>query len=68
MKFSKDELQSTKSISISAQHVICTVKLDEEKSKCAGLAHENGFWLSIIVQYIVTGKRHSNAVHLQKTV
>jgi len=28
--------------------------LDEEKSKCTGLAQENGFWLSIIVQLTFT--------------
>jgi hypothetical protein len=44
----------------------CTVKLDEEKFKSAGLAQENGFWLRIIIHYTVTGKRHSNAVHLEK--
>jgi hypothetical protein len=45
----------------------CTVQLDEDKSKYGGLAQEIGFWLSIIVHYTMAGKRHSNAVHLQKT-
>jgi len=34
-----------------------TVKLDEEKSKCAGLAQENGFgWFTIIAHFAVAGK------------
>jgi hypothetical protein len=33
----------TKSISRGAQYVICTVKLDEEKLKHAGLAQKNDF-------------------------
>jgi hypothetical protein len=36
-------VQLCKSISIGAQYVTPTVKLDEEKSKCAGLDQENGF-------------------------
>jgi hypothetical protein len=42
------------------------VKLDEEKSKYAGLAQEQWFWLSIIPQFAVAGKRQSNIVHLPK--
>jgi hypothetical protein len=34
-----------------AQNVTCTVKVDEEKSKHAGLAQQNGFWLSISAQF-----------------
>jgi hypothetical protein len=34
--------------------ILYTTKLDEEKSKCTGLAQENGFWLSIIVQLTFT--------------
>ncbi len=37
--------------------MICTVKLDEEKSKCAGLAQGNGFWIGIIPQIAVAGKK-----------
>jgi hypothetical protein len=47
-----------------------TLKLDEEKSKCAGLDQENGFWLRIIVQFALVGERRTtqptNALHLQK--
>jgi hypothetical protein len=31
--------------------------LDEEKSKCAGLAQENVFWIAIIAQIAVAGKK-----------
>jgi len=34
--------------SSSAQYMICTVKLDEEKSKHPGLVQENGFRFTII--------------------
>jgi hypothetical protein len=40
--------------------------LNEEKSKCAGLAQEQWFWLSIIPQFAVAGEWQSNIVHLQK--
>jgi hypothetical protein len=41
--------------------------LDEEKSKFAGLAQGNGFWIDIIAQIAVAGKkRRCNTVHLQK--
>jgi hypothetical protein len=40
--------------------------LDEEKSKHAGLAQENGFWHSIIAHFVVAGKRRNKAVQLQK--
>jgi hypothetical protein len=40
--------------------------LGEEKSKHAGLAQENPFWLSIIAKFAVAGKRRSNVVHLHK--
>jgi hypothetical protein len=44
----------------------CTVKLDGEKSKHAGLAQEIGFYHSIIAQYaVVAGKGHNKAVHRQ---
>jgi hypothetical protein len=46
--------------------VIIHSKLDEEKSKYGGLAQERWFWLSIIPQFAVVGKRQSNIVHLQK--
>jgi hypothetical protein len=39
----------------------CTVKLDEEKSKHAGLAQENGFYHSRSAQFAVAGERHSKA-------
>jgi hypothetical protein len=31
--------------------------LDEEKSKFAGLAQGNGFWIDIIAQIAVAGKK-----------
>ncbi len=41
-----------------------TVKVDEKKSKCAGLAQENGFGSSSLEAMQVAGKRHTNPVHL----
>ncbi len=41
----------------------CTVKLNEENSKCAGLAQQNGFGFSIIAEFALAGKRPSNIVH-----
>ncbi len=35
--------------------------LDEEKSKQAGLAQQNGFWPSIFVHDDDSGERHTNA-------
>ncbi len=52
-----------KSISSGAQYVIVHSKLDEEKSKNAGLALEIGNWLSIIAQFAVASTRRSNPVH-----
>jgi hypothetical protein len=40
--------------------------LNEDKSKYAGLAQEQWFWLSIIPQFAVASKRQSNNVHLRK--
>ncbi len=42
----------------------CTLKLDEEKSKCAGLAQETGFTTNFLSLLAEAGKRHSKAVHL----
>jgi len=44
------------------------IKLDEEKSKHDGLAHEKWFWLPIVAEIAVAGERCSNIVHLQKRV
>jgi len=50
LKRRPNKLQSSikaKSISRGAQYAILhTIKLDEEKSKCTGLAQENGFGLA----------------------
>jgi hypothetical protein len=40
--------------------------LNEEKSKCAGLAQEKCIWLSVIAQVVVPGKWRSKVVHLQR--
>jgi hypothetical protein len=40
--------------------------LDEEKSKCAGLAQEIGFTTYEFPQFAEAGKRHSKAVHLRE--
>jgi hypothetical protein len=44
--------EDTKSNSTGAQYVPCKLKLDEEKSKHAGLAQQNGlgpaFWHSLL--------------------
>jgi hypothetical protein len=48
--------------------MICRVKLDEKKSKYAGLALGNGVGLSVIEQFTVAGKMCSNVVHLEKRV
>jgi hypothetical protein len=41
--FVEEQIPLDKRISSSAQDMIWTLKLDEEKSKYAGLAQENGF-------------------------
>jgi hypothetical protein len=40
--------------------------LNEEKSKCAGLAQEKWFWPSVIAQFVVPGEWRSKVVHLQR--
>ncbi len=42
----------------------CQRKLDEEESKHAGLAHQNGFWPGIFAQDAGAGNSHSKAYHL----
>ncbi len=42
--------------------------MDEEKSKYAGLAQENGFGLAYLQTFAVAGKSHSTDVHLHKRV
>jgi hypothetical protein len=43
----------------------CTLKSDEEKSKCAGLSHENGFGSCVCAQFLEAGERRSKScVHL----
>jgi hypothetical protein len=44
--------------------ILHTTKLDEEKSKHAGLAHQIGFWLSITTQSALARERRRNDVHL----
>jgi hypothetical protein len=45
--------------------VIGTLKLDEEESKHAGLADQNGFvWLSNFAPISEAGERHRKIVHL----
>jgi hypothetical protein len=36
--------------------------------KNADLAQENGFWLSMIAEFAVAGKRRNNFAHLLKRV
>jgi hypothetical protein len=57
-----------KSIPSSAQHVtLCTLEFDdEEKSKHAGLAQENGFGPSTFAGFTKADKRRSKRVHLPK--
>jgi len=38
--------------------------LDEEESKHAGLAHQNGFWPGIFAQDAGADNRHSKAYNL----
>jgi len=40
------------------------LKLNEEKSKHAGLAAQNAFWPSIFAQFAEAGWRHSRAKYL----
>jgi hypothetical protein len=42
--------------------------LDEEESKCAGLAQEIGFGWTFIAPFAVAGKRYINSMHLYKRV
>jgi len=58
-------------MSSGAQYMICTVQLDEKKSKkYASLIDSTGkqFWVNIIADWPVTGKWVGNIVHLQKRV
>jgi hypothetical protein len=44
----------------------CTVEAEKEKSKCAGLAQENGFGSAIIGERVAgAGYWRSNILHLQ---
>jgi hypothetical protein len=45
-----------------------TIRSTKKKSKHAGLAQENGFWLSILALFAVAGKRRRKDVHFQKRV
>ncbi len=48
--------------------MICTVQLDEEKSKHVGLAQESRFGSANLPQFAVAGKRHSCCTPAQKSV
>jgi hypothetical protein len=41
----------------------CTLKLDEEKSKHAGLAEQNGLCPAVLQTFAEAGERHSKPVH-----
>ncbi len=63
----RGQIPLDKRISSSAQDMIWTLKLDEEKSKCAVLAQENGFGSAFLhsLRWLVKGTI-TVGVHLQK--